>query len=77
MFELMIMNDDLRDMIVRNASTDDLRDKARSYGMVTLRDAGMDGRLRRHDHGRRSRPRDDCRRLKRQPVYRRKFEASG
>jgi type IV pilus assembly protein PilB len=41
LFELMIMNDDLREMIVRNASTDDLRDKARSYGMVTLRDAGM------------------------------------
>ena len=27
---------------MRNASTDELRDKARSYGMVTLRDAGMD-----------------------------------
>ena len=38
----MIMNDDLREMIMRNASTDELRDKARSYGMVTLRDAGMD-----------------------------------
>lgn len=42
LFELMIMNDDLRDMIVRNASTDELRDAARSVGMVTLRDAGMD-----------------------------------
>ncbi|MBI2825993.1 MAG: Flp pilus assembly complex ATPase component TadA [Planctomycetia bacterium] len=42
LFELMIMNEDLRDMVLRNASTDDLRDKARSYGMVTLRDAGMD-----------------------------------
>jgi len=41
LFELMIMNEDLREMIVRNASTDDLRDKARSYGMITLRDAGM------------------------------------
>ncbi|MBL9123814.1 MAG: Flp pilus assembly complex ATPase component TadA [Planctomycetaceae bacterium] len=41
LFELMIMNDDLRDMIVRNASTDELRDTARRYGMVTLRDAGM------------------------------------
>ena len=29
MFELMIMNDDLRDMIIRNASTDELRDAAR------------------------------------------------
>lgn len=41
LFELMIINDDLRDMIMRNASTDDLRDRARSYGMVALRDAGM------------------------------------
>ncbi len=42
LFELMIMNDDLRDMIMRNASTDELRDAARSFGMVTLRDAGME-----------------------------------
>ena len=42
LFELLIMNDDLRDMIVRNASTDELRETARRYGMVTLRDAGMD-----------------------------------
>jgi type IV pilus assembly protein PilB len=40
LFELMIMNDDLRDMIMRNASRDELRDAARSYGMVSLRDAG-------------------------------------
>jgi type IV pilus assembly protein PilB len=41
LFELMIMNEDLREMVIRNASTDDIRDKARSYGMITLRDAGM------------------------------------
>ncbi|HWB09108.1 MAG TPA: ATPase, T2SS/T4P/T4SS family [Pirellulales bacterium] len=41
LFELMIMNDDLRDMIMRNASRDELRDAARGFGMVTLRDAGM------------------------------------
>jgi type IV pilus assembly protein PilB len=41
LFELMIMNEDLREMVLRNASTDDLRDKARSYGMISLRDAGM------------------------------------
>ena len=35
------MNDDLRDMIMRNASRDELRDAARGFGMVTLRDAGM------------------------------------
>jgi type IV pilus assembly protein PilB len=42
LFELMMLNDDLRDMIVRNTSTDELREAARSYGMVTLRDAGLD-----------------------------------
>ncbi len=41
LFELMIMNDDLRDMVMRNASRDELRDAARGFGMVTLRDAGM------------------------------------
>ena len=41
LFELMIMTDDLRDMIMRNCSTDELRDRAREHGMVTLRDAGM------------------------------------
>ncbi|REK08458.1 MAG: pilus assembly protein PilB [Planctomycetota bacterium] len=41
LFELMIMNDNLRDMIMRDASTEELRDAARGFGMVTLRDAGM------------------------------------
>jgi type IV pilus assembly protein PilB len=43
LYEFMVMNDDLRDMIMRNASTEDLRDKARSQGMITLRDSGMQG----------------------------------
>jgi type IV pilus assembly protein PilB len=41
LFELMIMNDELRDMIIRNAATDELREAARRHGMVALRDAGM------------------------------------
>jgi type IV pilus assembly protein PilB len=41
LFELMIMNDDMRDMIMRNCSTDELRNAARANGMVTLRDAGI------------------------------------
>ena len=41
LFELMIMNDELREMILKGQSTDELRDVARGYGMVTLRDAGM------------------------------------
>jgi type IV pilus assembly protein PilB len=38
----MIMNDDMRDLIMKNGSRDDLREVARSFGMVSLRDAGMD-----------------------------------
>jgi type IV pilus assembly protein PilB len=41
LFELMIMNNELRELIMRNASTDELREAARRAGMVTLRDAGM------------------------------------
>lgn len=40
LFELMIMNDDLRDMVLGNVSVDELREAARRYGMVSLRDAG-------------------------------------
>jgi type IV pilus assembly protein PilB len=43
LFELLIMNDDLRDMVMRNASTEDLREAARKGGMVTLRESGMAG----------------------------------
>jgi type IV pilus assembly protein PilB len=35
------MTDELRDLVVRNASTEEIRDLARKRGMVTLRDAGM------------------------------------
>src|SRR6185436_7416114 len=41
LFELMIMNNELRDLIMRNASTDELRVAAQRAGMVTLREAGM------------------------------------
>ena len=37
----MILNDHLREMIMQNASTDEMREQAREYGMVTLRDAGL------------------------------------
>jgi len=43
LFELLIMNDELRDMVMRNASTEDLRTAARKAGMVTLREAGLAG----------------------------------
>ncbi len=41
LFELMIMNDDLREMIIQGSSTDELRDRAMEFGLVTLRSAGM------------------------------------
>jgi len=41
LFELMILNDHLREMIMQNASTDAMREQARDYGMETLRDAGL------------------------------------
>ncbi len=41
LFELMIMNNDLRDKIMANVQTDELRDVAIKHGMVSLRSAGI------------------------------------
>jgi len=41
LFELMIMNDKIREMVMGNSSTDELRDEAQRNGMTPLRDAGM------------------------------------
>jgi type IV pilus assembly protein PilB len=41
LFELLVMNDDMREMIMQNAPTDDLRARAVSYGMIPLRDYGL------------------------------------
>jgi type IV pilus assembly protein PilB len=41
-FELVVMNDNLRDMIVAEASLDDFRAACRKYGMRSLREAGLD-----------------------------------
>ena len=40
-YELLVINDEIRDMIVNNASTDELRVGARKLGMTTLREAGL------------------------------------
>jgi type IV pilus assembly protein PilB len=40
-YEFMPMNDELRDLIIANASTEELRNAARKYGMTTLREAGL------------------------------------
>lgn len=41
LFELMIMNDTLRDMIMDNCTTDELRDRAEEFGMIPLRRYGI------------------------------------
>ena len=42
LFELMIMDDELRDLIMENATTDHLRNRAQAKGMRLLRDMGID-----------------------------------
>ena len=41
--ELIIMDDDLRDLISKGVSTDELRAAAKTKGMITLRDSGLSG----------------------------------
>jgi type IV pilus assembly protein PilB len=41
LFELLIIDDEIRNMILNNANADQLRDTARRKGMVMLRDAGV------------------------------------
>ena len=41
LFELMVITDKIRDMIMQNASVDDMRTEAQANGMVGLRDAGI------------------------------------
>jgi general secretion pathway protein E len=41
-FELMVMNDELRQMVVEKKGSNTLRQKAMEYGMVTLREDGLD-----------------------------------
>ena len=40
-YELAIMNEDLREMIVAEVSLDEFRNACRKYGMRTLREAGL------------------------------------
>jgi type IV pilus assembly protein PilB len=41
LYELVTMNDDIRDLISEGASTDELRIACRQQGMVTLRESGL------------------------------------
>ena len=40
-YELLVMNDTLREMVVAEASLDDFRNAGRKFGMRTLREMGM------------------------------------
>jgi type IV pilus assembly protein PilB len=40
-FEIMVMDDDIRDMVMTGASTAQIRDLARKRGMKTLRESGL------------------------------------
>lgn len=40
-YEFMPMNDEMRDLIIANASTEELRACGRKHGMTTLREAGL------------------------------------
>ncbi|MEM6315818.1 MAG: pilus assembly protein PilB, partial [Planctomycetota bacterium] len=40
-FEIMTLDDDMREMIVNRDSTQKLREAAKARGMTTLRDAGL------------------------------------
>jgi type IV pilus assembly protein PilB len=41
LFELVLVNDDIRDLISQGASTDELRNACRKLGMTTLRESGL------------------------------------
>jgi type IV pilus assembly protein PilB len=41
LYEIMVFNDELRDLVMNQASTAVLRDAARRAGMQTLRDNGL------------------------------------
>jgi type IV pilus assembly protein PilB len=45
LYELLIMNDDLRDMVSRGASTDQVRAYSRKMGVTSLRDCGLEALL--------------------------------
>ena len=42
LYELVIMNDKLRELVVKETSLDDFREACRSFGMQTLRESGLE-----------------------------------
>ena len=57
-YEIMLLDDEMRDLIIKHASTQVLRAEASKRGMRTLRQSRPAGDLRRHHHDRRSGARD-------------------
>ena len=49
LYEIMIVDDNMRRLIMDNASTAELRALAKKNGTRTLREVGHDGHLRRGD----------------------------
>src|SRR3977135_255473 len=41
LYEILVMNDDIRDMVSRGASTDAIRNYTRKQGTSSLRDSGL------------------------------------
>ena len=41
LFEIMVMDDNVRDLVMEGASTAQIRDMARRRGMSTLRESGL------------------------------------
>ena len=58
-YEIMMLDDEMRDMIVKHASTQVLRIEAKKRGMRTLRQSGLLAIYDGVDDHRRGRPRDD------------------
>ena len=54
LFELMVINDTIRDMVMANATTDELREAARRFGHGDLARSRHQEHVRRHHHRRRS-----------------------
>ena len=42
LYELVIMNDKLRELVIKETSLDDFREACRGYGMQTLRESGLE-----------------------------------
>ena len=59
LYEIMMLDDEMRDMIVKHASTQVLRAEAKKTGNAHAASVRLDGYLRRRDHDRRSGARDN------------------